>query len=438
MNDLSREIRAAAVRITDDRSEELREWVGDASIVLLGEATHGTHEFYAMRAELTRWLIEERGFGAVVAEADWPDAFRVARFARGHGEDATAEEALGDFERFPQWMWRNAVMRDFARWLREHNRSRDDGRVGFYGMDLYSLYRSIAKVVGFLDEVDPEAASRARERYACFGRADGRAEVYGQMSHFGITEDCERQAVEQLLEMREELARNLSGDSVDPEERFFAAQNAAVVKNAERYYRGMFDPSVNTWNVRDRHMFDICQALREHLAKEGSSDKIVVWAHNSHLGDARATQFAKQGQLNVGQLLREEHGDDCLLVGFSTHTGSVTAAQDWDGPALNRRVRPSLTGSWEQALHQIGWERFAFRTDDAPSTREQTRLGRAIGVVYRPETERWSHYFDAVLGRQYDVVIHLDETHALEPLERWAHVEEDQTFDAPETYPSGL
>jgi erythromycin esterase-like protein len=307
-------------------------------------------------------------------------------------------------------------------------------------MDLYSLYRSIDRVLTFLDEVDPEAAARARERYACFGRIRGREEVraqaYGQMSHFGMTEDCERQAVEQLLTMRRELADGLRRDAEDPEARFFALQNAAVIRNAERYYRGMFDPGVNTWNVRDRHMVEVCLALRKHLAETGRSDRIVIWAHNSHLGDNRATRFAREGQVNVGQLLRQELGDETRIVGFSTHTGTVTAARDWDGPAERRDVRPSLEGSWEAALHGQPWDCFAFRTEDAPATRAETRLGRAIGVIYRPETERWSHYFEAVLGHQFDVMIHLDETRALEPLERW--VDDRGHRDIAETYPSGL
>jgi erythromycin esterase-like protein len=264
--------------------------------VLLGESTHGTHEFYELRAELTRRLIEEGRVGAVVAEADWPDAYRVNRYVRGASDDADAEEALGGFRRFPAWMWRNTVVRDFVAWLREWNADRGSGEgVGFYGMDLYSLHASIDAVIRYLETVAPEAASRARERYGCFDHARDPAE-YGEAAAFGAGETCEDEAVAQLLEVRELAARD---GRLPRDEHFFAEQNARLVKNAEAYYRTMFRGRVSSWNLRDTHMVETLVALRDYL-----DVPVAVWAHNSHLGDARATELGAAGEHNVGQLVR--------------------------------------------------------------------------------------------------------------------------------------
>jgi erythromycin esterase-like protein len=420
-----------------DQLDPVMERIGDRPIVLIGEASHGTHEFYEMRAELTRRLIVERGFAAVVAEADWPDAYRINRYVRGEGGDATAEEALRDFRRFPTWMWRNVVVEDFARWLRLRNEGLPpERRAGFYGMDLYSMYRSIAKVLEYLDEVDPEAAARARDRYSCFGYFGGRAEIYGQAAGLGLSPSCEQAAVAQLLDMRERAERDVVARGLSAvDEQFFAEHNALVVKNAEAYYRGMFGGRANTWNMRDRHMVETCEALRGHLGRHAASDKIVVWAHNSHVGDARASEWARVGQIDVGQLMRERHGDGCVIVGFTTHSGTVTAASNWDGPAERKRVRPSLEGSWERTLHEVGLQRFSLSSRDAADALDDSRLERAIGVIYRPQTERQSHYFQSRLGQRFDVIVHFDETRALEPLERWPA---EERREPAETYPYGL
>jgi len=414
------------------------ERIGDAPIVLLGEASHGTHDFYEARAALTRRLIAEQGFTAVVAEADWPDAYRVNRFVRGEGPDASAFDALGDFQRFPTWMWRNSVVEEFVGWLRYRNaaRARED-RAGFYGMDLYSLYRSIEHVLRFLDGVDPPAAARARERYACFGGFGSRAEVYGRTAGLGLQSSCERAAIAQLVDMREQAERHIRANGVSGiDEQFFAIQNARLVRNAERYYRSMFGGRVTTWNMRDQHMMACCEALREHFSAHAPTNKIVVWAHNSHLGDARASEWARVNQLNLGQLMRERHGREVVSVGFSTHTGTVTAASDWDGPAEVKSVRPSLEGSWERALHEVGIPDFFMLSREAGDGFGQERLNRAIGVIYRPQTERQSHYFRSRLFQQFDVVVHYDETRAVRPLERWplqAHPHEPA-----ETFPFGV
>jgi erythromycin esterase-like protein len=436
-------IRAEAVPVEEGTPADqvLFDLVGDAHFVLIGEASHGTSEFYAARARMTRRLIEERGFCAVAAEADWPDAYRVNRYVRGRGDDATAEEALRGFERFPAWMWRNTAVLDFAGWLREHNDrlSRDErAKAGFYGLDLYSLYRSVHEVISYLDRVDPAAAARARERYSCFDQFSGDdAQVYGFAAAFGAGEACERAVVEQLVDLQRHAVEYARRDGLMAEdELFYAEQNARTVRAAEEYYRTMFSGRVSSWNLRDRHMADPLDALAGHLARQrGTPAKIVVWAHNSHLGDARATETAASGELNVGQLVRERYPGDCRLVGFTTYTGTVTAADDWEGPAERKWVRPALADSVEELLHEVGEKEFMLRFDAAPRSADalrSARLERAIGVIYRPETERQSHYFRARLADQFDAVIHVDETRAAEPLERTGRWEEGEI---PETYP---
>lgn len=415
--------------------------VGDAHLVLIGEASHGTAEFYEARARMTRRLIEEKGFCAVAAEADWPDAYRVNRYVRGRSDDTTAEEALRGFERFPTWMWRNTAVLDFAGWLREHNdRSGGDERTkaGFYGLDLYSLYRSVHEVVAYLDRVDPAAAARARARYSCFDHFSGDdAQVYGFAAAFGAGEPCEREVVEQLVDLQRHALEYARRDGLIAEdELFYADQNARAVRAAEEYYRAMFSGRVSSWNLRDRHMADTLDALVAHLGRQRQAPaKIVVWAHNSHLGDARATETAARGELNVGQLVRERHPGDCRLVGFTTYTGTVTAADDWEGPAERKRVRPALPDSIEELFHEVGQKEFllAFGAGSrAIDALRSARLQRAIGVIYRPQTERQSHYLRARMADQFDAVIHVDETRAVEPLERTASWEHGEI---PETYP---
>ena len=412
--------------------------VGDARVVLIGEATHGTHEFYRIRADITQALIEHEGFNIVAAEADWPDAYRVNRWVRQMSEDADAAAALGDFTRFPRWMWRNDVVVDFLTWLRERNRDRPlRERVGFYGIDLYSLHTSIEAVLAYLTKIDPEGASRARERYACFDRFGDDSQAYGYAATLGLSRSCEDEVVAQLVDLRRRAAEYARRDGfVAEDEFFFAEQNARLVRNAEEYYRAMFGGRVQSWNLRDTHMMETLQALMSWVERQAGSARAIVWAHNSHLGDARATQMSGWGELNLGQLARQEFGTGARLIGFSTHAGTVTAARDWDAPAEQRRVRPSLAGSYERLFHDTGLERFAIdlTKDPVRSALMTTRLERAIGVIYVPETERASHYFRARLPEQFDVMIHVDETRALQPLERWAEIESD----VPETYPTGM
>ncbi len=417
--------------------DALLERIGDARFVLIGEASHGTHEFYRERAEITRRLIVEKQFNAVAAEADWPDAYRVNRFVRGHGADRTARDALAGFKRFPAWMWRNDVVLDFVAWLRAHNGSLAPGEfpVGFYGLDLYSLFTSMGEVLDYLGKVDPEAARRARFRYACFDHFGEDTQAYGYSATFGMNKTCEDQVVKQLRELQ---ARAIDLARDDPDEFFQAEQNARLVKNAEQYYRTMFRGRISSWNLRDTHMAETLQALATHLDKRTPRAKVVVWAHNSHLGDARATEMGEDGEHNLGELARARFGErETVLVGFSTYEGSVTAADDWGEPARVKRVRAGLPGSYEAVFHEHGVPRFmAFlhRPSGLPAAWRSRRLQRAIGVIYRPETERQSHYFNARVTEQFDVLLHFDATRALKPLEPVAGVE---TAEAPETYPSG-
>jgi len=416
-----------------DRSDldELVRRGKDARFYLLGEASHGTHEFYARRAEISRRLIAEERYTVVAVEADWPDAYRVNCYVRGANHDEDAEEALSDFRRFPVWMWRNREVAAFVRWLREWNDALPEGRqkTGFYGLDLYSLHRSMDEVVRYLEGVDPDAAARARERYACFDHFGTDPQVYAYEAGIGGAESCEWQAIEQLLELHG-LAGDLSAaDDVD--RHFYAEQNARLVVDAEEYYRAMFRGGIESWNLRDRHMAGTLDELVDHLRRTSGPTKAIVWAHNSHVGDARATELGRGGELTLGQLVRERHPGETQLLGFTTYTGTVTAASNWGGEAERKRVRRALPGSWEDRFHDQGLE-------DAlldPAQLAGERLERAIGVVYRPQTERISHYFHARIGEQLDALVHIDETTAVEPLERTS---EWVAGEVPETYPFGV
>jgi erythromycin esterase-like protein len=417
--------------------DALVERIGAARIVLIGEASHGTHEFYRERAEITRRLIVEKGFDAVAAEADWPDAARVNRWVRGTGNDRTAHESLSGFKRFPAWMWRNEVVVDFVTWLRAHNDSTaaNEPKVGFYGLDLYSLFTSMEAVLSYLEKADPEAAKRARYLYSCFDHFHDDPQAYGYAASYGMSDSCESEVITLLSRMRQramEFERKIGAEAF-----FDAEMNARLVKNAEEYYRTMFRGRVSSWNLRDQHMFETLQDLAGHLQGRNGSGKIVVWAHNSHLGDARATEMGEQGELNLGQLVREHYPNDCANIGFSTYSGTVTAATDWDGPAETKGVRPGLAGSYEELFHGVGAARFLLMLDQRgriPQELRQARLQRAIGVIYRPETERQSHYFWSRLADQFDYMIHIDETRAIKPLEiRSEHPEEPA-----ETFPTGM
>jgi erythromycin esterase-like protein/predicted phosphoribosyltransferase len=444
-------IRSRAQRLRGDTHDydALLDAIGGAHFVLIGEATHGTHEFYRERAFITERLIAEKGFAAVAVEADWPDAYRVNRYVRGLSDDASAVEALGDFGRFPTWMWRNVDVVDFVSWLRAHNDTRPpEARAGFYGLDLYSLRASIEAVLDYLDRVDAEAAARARSRYACFDQFAEEPQAYGYATEFSLTPTCEREAVAQLVDLqrlRADAASHGRRDAV--EDLFHTEQNARLVKNAETYYRAMFRRRHESWNVRDRHMADTLGELAAFLSTRSparqprwgaGASRVVVWAHNSHLGDARATEMGDRGELNLGQLVREQAAADAVLIAFTTHDGTVTAASEWNLPPERKSVRPSLPGSFEHLFHGTGVDRMLLPLRDdlvLAGTVAESRLERAIGVIYLPRSERSSHYFRARLTRQFDFVLHFDRTTAVEPLERSVGWEAGEPA---ETFPSGL
>lgn len=414
--------------------------IGDLPLVLIGEATHGTHEFYETRAKITQRLIEQKGFKAVAVEADWPDAYRVNRFVQCRGSDRNANESLNEFKRFPRWMWRNEDVTEFIAWLHAHNKAIPDERqrVGFYGLDLYSLSSSMDAVIKYLDEVDPEAAKRARLRYACFEKFGEDPRHYGYAAEFGLTKKCEEEVLKQLQEINAQAYLYLHRDGFAAEdELFYAEQNARVVQNAEEYYRSIFQFGASAWNLRDRYMAKTLKALRKHLQRLDQRSKIVVWEHNSHVGDARATEMASRGELNLGQIMRSRFQSDVFLIGFTTYTGTVAAASEWDAPVEHKHIRPALDGSYEDLFHKTQVPDFllTFRDHEVSAELETSRLERAIGVIYLPESERVSHYFHAELSHQFDALIHLDTTHAVMPLEKTSEWEKDKV---PETYPYGL
>ena len=400
--------------------------IGDARFVLIGDASHGTREFYEERAEITRRLIVERGFDAVALEAAWTDVERVDRYAAGEGTDADADAALRDFGGFPAWMWRNASVRDFVEWLGDHNAGvAPSERAGVYGLDVYSLSESIEAVVSYLDETDAEGAARARDRYACFGNRADPIE-YGRAAARDETERCTDAAQAQLDELDRALADRQrwrsATDRAAAEDAFAAEHNARVVRNAERYYRSLFSGDEPSWNIRDRHMAETLEELTAFLSQQGREARVVVWAHNTHAGDARATQMSQGGQISLGQLVRQRHPDGTVTIGFTTYDGTVMAASDWEGPHEVKTVQQAAEGSYEDLFHAVallGGPDFliTLSADPANEVLNTERLERAIGVVYRPESELFSHYFRARLTDQFDVVVHLDRTTAVELLD---------------------
>ena len=409
--------------------EPFLERVGNARVVLLGEATHGTAEFYALRARMTQALIERKGFTIVAAEADWPDAARIDHYVRDLAVPAAEWQA---FARFPTWMWRNREVRAFVDWLHDHNESLPrDRRVRFAGLDLYGLYNSIAEVLRYLDRVDPVTANLARHRYGCLTPWEQDPAAYGHAALTGRYRSCEPDVLAMLEAL---LRRRLDSPQPEDEPLFDALQNARLVADAESYYRTMYYGAKDSWNLRDRHMFVSLSRLLEFHGKDA---KAVVWAHNSHLGDARATEMAARGEWNLGQLCRQEFADAAYLLGFGTDHGTVAAASHWGGPMENKRVRPAHGHSYEGLCHETGLSAFLLplrhpRHADLRAGLGEARLERAIGVIYRPETELASHYFHARLPEQFDEYVWFDASSAVAPLET------HELQGVPETYPFGL
>ncbi|HEY0962911.1 MAG TPA: erythromycin esterase family protein [Pseudomonadales bacterium] len=440
---LIRAIEAAALPLAG-RMEDyapLLEAARGKRYVMLGEATHGTREFYRVRAEITERLIDEAGFDAVAVEADWPDAYRVNRFVMQQGTDADASASLGSFERFPRWMWRNREVKRFVEWLHAFNSTpRLRERAGFYGLDLYSLSSSVHAVIGYLERMDPAAARRARQRYGCLWHFMEEPQSYGYATQYGLADSCEADIVLQLRELLQSRQAYLQRDGYVAEDEYFcAAQNAKVVKGAEEYYRALYRGRPNTWNLRDEHMFGTLEAIAGHLGMRlGRPARIVVWAHNSHVGNAAATDMGERGETNIGQLARERHGADALLVGFSTCRGRVTAAPDWDMPAEIKAIREPWAGSYEEVFHHVNHKAFLLdlrQPSAAVDMLTEPRLQRAIGVIYRPGTERHSHYFRSRLPEQFDFLLHYDETEAVTAIDPGI---QPRFGELDETYPRGL
>lgn len=403
--------------------------IGDRRIVLLGEASHGSSEFYLARERITRALIEEKDFSFVAVEGDWPDAARIDHYVR-HAEYPPSEWMA--FSRFPAWMWRNDEVRGFVDWLRDHNSRLEPGdRVAFHGLDLYSLYTSIRAVLEFLEDVDPQLAAVARQRYGCLEPFESDPATYARAALDPQYQTCEEPVMEMLREMQRHHRHYAEHDS----ERFLSAmQNARLVANAEEYYRTMYYGTHNAWNLRDTHMFETLETL---LAHHGEASGVVVWAHNSHVGDSGATDMGRRGEFNIGRLCRARFGSDVYSIGFGTDHGTVAAASNWDSPMEITEVRPALKNSYEHLFHESGIARFMLplRVDADAALVERLRdrhLERAIGVIYRPQTERQSHYFHACLPEQFDEYIWFDETRAVTPFTAGS------LAGVPETYPFGL
>jgi erythromycin esterase-like protein len=428
----ARVVRGAAEPLpgVDDRDfGSLFDRFADAKVVLLGESTHGSSEFYRARAAITRRLIERHGFSIVAVEADWPDAARIDAHIRHRAPAPSREEA---FARFPTWMWRNVEVADLVAWLRGYNEGLPpERRVEFRGLDVYSLGASIRAVLDYLDKVDPDAAKDARGRYGCLSPWHADPARYGRAVMVGQKKPCDQALLEQLQDL---LANRLEYVDGDPEAFFQAEQNARIVHAAEHYYRIMYEGSTESWNVRDRHMFDTLQHVLKH---RGRSARAVIWAHNSHIGNAAATAMGWQGEFNIGELCRTAYGEEAVLIGFGTDRGTVAAASDWDEPMEIKIVRPALSGSHEAVFREAGIPRSLtdWRREDRRELRNvlaHPRLERAIGVVYRPETERYSHYFEAVMSEQFDAFVWFEETSAVTPLPA------GHGKGMPETYPFGL
>jgi erythromycin esterase len=415
--------------------DPLLERIDDARFVLLGEASHGTHEFYAWRAEISKRLITEKEFSFIAVEGDWPDCYRVNRYVKGFdGGGDSAFDVLHSFSRWPTWMWANEEIVDLAEWLRHHNDGLpDEKRIGFYGLDVYSLWDSLHEVMGYLERSRPAALAAARKALLCFEPYGEDVQEYAR-STLWVPHGCEDEAVKLLAETTRRPGSILR-DGKDGH--FIAEQNALVVKNAEAYYRAMVRGGSDSWNVRDRHMAETLERL---VAHHGPAAKAIVWEHNTHIGDARYTDLAAEGMVNVGQLVREEHADDgAVLVGFGSHRGSVIAGREWEAPMERVTVPPAREDSWEDVLHQaFDDDRLLIFGEPASAAGarglETWRGHRAIGVVYRPRFEHYGNYVPTVLPKRYDAFIYIDESRALNPL----HLAARHEGEVPETYPTGV
>ncbi|HEX8700035.1 MAG TPA: erythromycin esterase family protein [Myxococcaceae bacterium] len=406
-------LRHAALPFETDpaRETQLGADLASVDVVLLGEDTHGTREFYELRSRITQYLIAEHGFTAVLIEGDWPEASPVNAYVRG---ESTGEDPLAGFASFPNWMWRNAEIRGLVDWMREHN-AQAPSEVGFYGLDLQNLDAALTRAVAYLEGRSAEAGERARGFQACFLRAGRGGEFYGPEAARGAVV-CTNEAASLLAEVEAHRADAEQRGEAALAEWFDARESARAVKNGEHYYRGMYQGE-NSWNIRDRHMLETLQSVAEHHGRNGQRARVIVWAHNTHVGDARATSMSIQGDLNLGELVRTQWNRSTFLLGFTTYEGTVTAADRWGGAPENKPLAPAVEGSYEHLFHQLGLPRFAVRLrDNAPEVLQGPRPERAVGVVFDPGQERAGNYIDARMVEQFDAVIHVDRSTRVLPL----------------------
>jgi erythromycin esterase len=412
--------------------EPLFDRIGDARIVMLGEASHGTHEYYTWRAQISKRLIEEKGFNFIAVEGDWPDCYRLNRFIKGYETDyKSAFKVLHEFNRWPTWMWANWEIAALAEWMQKHNTGLPaNKKAGFFGLDVYSLWESMDYIMQYLKKTDPGALKVAEEAYRCFEpyrKDEGRS--YATASRF-VSKLCQTEVVDMLKEIQRKLPQYNS----DHENVFSAEQNAIVSVNAEKYYRAMIEGGPNSWNIRDRHM---AETLNRLLTFHGPNSKAIIWEHNTHIGDARATDMADEGMFNIGELARMQHRDKgVVLVGFGSYQGTVMAGSSWGAPMQAMQMPDARKGSWEYLLHKVDDENKLLLMDDFADNDMimDNHIGhRAIGVVYNPEHERYGNYVPTILPLRYDAFIYLDKTKALHPL----HIKPDGQ-QVPETYPFGV
>jgi len=412
-----------------DDLDPLMDRIGASRYALLGEASHGTHEYYTWRAKISKRLILEKGFSFIAVEGDWPDCHRLNQYIKGRA-GGSAREVLHAFERWPTWMWANEEIVDLAEWLRRHNKGvPEEKKVGFYGLDVYSLWDSMYEVMGYLHKKDPSAVAAARRAFQCFEPYGEDVQEYARATVW-VPTTCEDEVIDLLHEMRKLPQPEGEGR----EAHFVAEQNALVVKNAEAYYRAMVRGGPDSWNVRDQHMAETLDRLMQF---HGHAAKGIVWEHNTHIGDARYTDMADDGMVNIGQLVRERHAKEgVVLIGFGSHRGSVIAGQEWEAPMERMPVPLARAGSWEDVLHQMSPSNklLIFPATGVAKMLMERRGHRAIGVVYHPEYEQYGNYVPTILPKRYDAFLYIDETEALRPL----HMQPVEEHEVPETYPSGM
>lgn len=407
--------------------DPLMERIGDARIVMLGESSHGTHEFYTWRAKISKRLIEEKGFNFIAVEGDWPDCYRLNRYVKNYLPNTSAEEVLKNFNRWPTWMWANWEISAFAEWLKKHNQSLSrESKTGFYGLDVYSLWESMQAIMQYLEKTDPNSLQTAREAFQCFEPFNNDEQKYASFVSF-VSETCEPEVLDLLATIR---TRMIQYDG-DYEQVFNTEQNALITVNAEKYYRSMVQGGPHSWNVRDGHMQETLERL---LKFHGPQSKAIIWAHNTHIGDARATDMARHGMYNIGELTRKKF-PDTVLVGFGTYKGSVIAGRYWGDEMRKMSVPEGIPNSWEHLLHHsnAGDCLLIMNQLEKEDFMKKSIGHRAIGVVYNPNQEHLNNYVPSILPLRYDAFLFIDESTALHPL----HIKPDG-HQMPETYPFGM